>query len=467
MAAPIPYATAEGSLYELVARGNKDVFFFSEKPTSKFIFDNTYPAQQAKTQERRRTPPATAAEFGRTVEFELDLVGDILKSPAFLFTLPTWLPAGPVAAANPVAITTDASGVSYGYTNGIGYFLFEDILIYQDNILLQQFSGDALWAVHKPNGSFTHAFISNQQTGQHDGSPRSIGRNATPGQLRLEIPLIGCQRPEEPGFPVRAVPRHSYRIKAKLRRLEELVEASDGRPKPMPWDRTDFAQQTAAGQPPVPFHTVVRELIPPIKIELETIHVFVPRESQEELSKTPAEIPFRRLRETTFTQSAPDYLGVLGGGTSILQRRLEGRHPAERIVFFFRTYSARMANQLWKLFPGYTTVSLLIAGQTREAPRGPEVWRDLTNSAKEELDTDTELATMNWGLGAIAPLRYPGWRGRPTGSVNFTTADRPTLQILLLAPPDGDPRTELRVIVESWAAFETDGAGRAELLSMN
>ena len=92
MTAPTPYATAEGSLYELVSRGKKDVFFFGDLSDSKFIFDNTYAAQRPNSFEIRRIPPRTAAEFGRTVDFDFDLIGDILRAPTILIDLPTWLP---------------------------------------------------------------------------------------------------------------------------------------------------------------------------------------------------------------------------------------------------------------------------------------------------------------------------------------------------------------------------------------
>ena len=42
MAAPTPYATAESAVYELVARGNKDQYFYADKKDSLFIFDNRY-----------------------------------------------------------------------------------------------------------------------------------------------------------------------------------------------------------------------------------------------------------------------------------------------------------------------------------------------------------------------------------------------------------------------------------------
>jgi hypothetical protein len=96
------------------------------------------------------------------------------------------------------------------------------------------------------------------------------------------------------------------------------------------------------------------------------------------------------------------------------------------------------------------------------------VWSDITNYAKEDID-GLAMASMNWTLGAIAPLRFPGSE-QPTGNVNFSSADRPTFYIDLANPlgpsgPEG-AATELRVIVEGYARFDTD-KGRGELFSAN
>ena len=476
MAAPTQYATAEGSLYELVARGNKDVFFYQDLPKSTYIFDSTYEPQAPSTFEIRRVPPLTACEFGRTVVFEFDLVADLMTNPTLVINLPTWLPPQ-VASSNKSSIVKDNQGVSYGYTNGIGFFLFEQIQFYQDNILLQDFSGDALWATTKSQGTYGQSFVMNELTGQHDGSALSIGRNATPSRLRLKLPLIGCQTPEDPGFPQRSTQSHKYRLRCKLRRLEDLVESSDGRMKPIPWGRTDFNQRLQYSSQ-TPFTTLQRTQIQPLDIQLETQQIYVPREYQDELQNKPQSLMFCRHWENIFTQNQLDYAGVVSGGSSLIKRLLDGRHPSGRIIWFFRSIKDINANRLWKINTGiagaqgyYNSVNLQIAGKDRELPRDSLVWRDITNFAKEENDTGGEMNTMNWTLGSIAPLRFPGSSSQVTGAVNFTSADRPILYIDLALPPNdpltGAPNTELRVIVEGWARFDTDGNGRAELFSGN
>jgi hypothetical protein len=476
-AAPTPYATAESAVYELVARGNKDLYFYSDKKDGLFIFDNRYQPQAPFTSEIRRVPPHTACEFGRTVQFEFDLVGDIMTHPTLIINLPTWLPP-PVAATNSKTLVSDASGVTYGYTKGIAYFLFENIEFYQDNILLQEFSGDALWAVTQSEGSYASTRVTNVLTNQHSGSDISIGKAATPGQLRLELPILGCQKNSDTGFPQRSVLSHSYRLRCKVRKLEDLVESSDGRMKPQPWERTDFQQITSRDAEPIPFNTLTRREIAPLNLQLETRQVYIPRELQDMIQKIPQHIQFKRYYENIFTQNQLDYSNVVGGGTSLIKRLLDGRHPAERIIWFFRSIADINANRLWKIdtgIPGsksyFNNVNFQVAGKDRELPRSPFIWRDITNFAKEEIDTQNEMNSMNWGLGSIAPKRFPGHEAQTTGSVNFTTADRPTFYINLTQPPidpqTGAPNTQLYVIIQGWAQFDTDGKGRAELFNAN
>ena len=455
---------AEGSLYELVARGNKDVFFYGDNSQSEYIFDSVYNAQTPFLEEVRRVPPKTASEFGRTVDFDLDLVGDLMKNPAILINLPTWLPEAQAKFVKQSRIV-DQAGLSYGYIQGIAYFLFESIGFYQDNILLQEFTGDTLWALGKITGSYGQGFVYKSQTGGHGGTPLEIGWNAAPPQLRLDIPLI------EP-FPQRAATSHTYRLRCKLRKLEDLVESSDpnAREKAYPWDKTMTIKRSAT-DPGTSFRTIKREQMAPLTLQLETTQVYLEKKVQELMQSKPITVRFNRLYTNRFTQNQLDYAGVVGGGTSVVNRRLDARHPSGRITWFFRSMDDVNANRLYKVntaekTPYYNSVTFLIAGQTREAPRDSTVWRDITNFAKEESDSGLEIGTMNWSFGAIAPKRFTDPAGQ--GSVNFTTADKPTLYIDLARPGLSmqTTSTELFVIVEGLCEFRTD-KGRAELLSIN
>ena len=439
MAAPTTIASAEGSLYELVSRGKKDVYFYQDELDSLNIFNSDYKPQTPWLSEIRRIPSRTAADFGRTVDFDIDVVGDLMTSATFLITLPSWLPPSVAAKAGRSTIQ-DASGVTYGYTNGIAYFLFEQIQIYQDTLLVQECSGDALWALGKLQGTYGQGYVVNAVTGTHNGTPLAIGRNAAPPTLRLSIPFIGCQQPSDAGFPLRALTAHTFRIRAKLRRAEDLVESSNPLqgPKPSPWG-IQMTQQTSATGTPQTFTTLDRSAMAPLQLQLETTQVYTSQAIQESMKVTPSSIPFSRLYESNFTQSRQDYLGAIVGATSSVSRRLDGCHPAGRVLFFFRSKSDVDANRLWKVrntatTPSYyTSVSLLVAGQTREAPQTPLVWRDITSLAKEDCDAGTEISSMNWTLGDSV-ARHAGQDKQPEGSVNFSTADRPTFYIGLAVP---------------------------------
>jgi len=125
----------DGSLYELVSRGNKDVYFQEDSADAQSLFDNRYGPTAPVIHELRRLPPLNSVDFGRSSEFQLEVAGDFIVSPTLLIDLPSWLPPN-YAAANLNGVIQDSAGISYGYTSGIGYFLFEKIQVLQDNILL-------------------------------------------------------------------------------------------------------------------------------------------------------------------------------------------------------------------------------------------------------------------------------------------------------------------------------------------
>ncbi len=448
----------EGALYELVARGNKDVYFIQDEKTSKNVFDNRYNPVPPQIAELRRLPPLNQPGFGRSFEFQVEIAGDFFVEPTLLIDLPSWLPP-PQAALNPTSVITDGSGVSYGYTNGIGFFLFEKIQLLQDNILLQEFSGDALWATTRSRGTLNSAFLDNRLVGLHSGSPLALGRNATPGRLRLPLPLFGCQSLDDGGFPSCCIPQQQYRIRCFLRKLEDLVVASDGRAKPQPWNQTGWLLQSSVGGSVSTFSTLPLQEIQAPSILLETRHVYTDAETRLGLQQVRNEIPFERVYENIFTQNQYDYAPIERGAVAAITRRLEGTHPAARIINFFRSKTAIQANDYSDITNDisggqfYNNMKLVIAGKDRETLFGPLVWDKLVKHAKEERDSGLPFAIMNWTVGDVRSRRQPFAR-QPDGSVNFTTADRPTLYIELNDVVGKN--TVLHSIVETWACMVTE-----------
>jgi hypothetical protein len=467
--------TSEGPLYELISRGNKDNYFISDEPNALYPYDNRYRPTPPQIHERRTLPPLQAAEFGRAIDFEFEIAGDVVVEPALLIELPTWLPEAQ-ASLNYKSLVTDTSGVTYGYTRGIAYFLFEKIQFYQDRILLQEWSGDGLYATTRSRGSMNSAFLENALTGVHDGSSLSIARNATPGLLRLSLPLMGCQDLNDGGFPRVAAVHQNFRVRCYLRKLEELVEASDGRSQPIPWGTGNGGKQflikTSASGTPQPFTTLERLAMAQPNIRIETRHIYTDGDTQTALRKETLLVPYERLFENHFTQGPLDYSPLRRGGTAQITRLLDADHPGGRVVLTFRSAASLLANQRWKYTVGDTTTetdsfynefSLILAGRDREYLWTPLVWRYLEQHAKEERDSGFNISFMNWTLGDIKGRIAPFPR-QLDGTLNWTSAVRPTLLIdlkdIVLQ------NSFLDVYIETWAALEFE-KGRASLLFGN
>lgn len=468
--------SSEGPLYELVSRGKKDAYFISDDQTALFPYDNRYKPVPPIIHELRHLPPIQGTEFGRPIEFEFEIAGDVIVEPTLLIQLPTWLPEAQATLNNNARIT-DTQGVSYGYTNGIAYFLFEKIQFYQDRILIQEWSGDGLFALTRSRGSMNSAFLENALTGHHSGTALAIQRNGYIPLMRLTLPLVGCQDLNDGGFPRVAATHQKFRLRCILRKLEDLVEASDGRAKPQPWNRTDFQIKTSPTATPVQFSTLDRLLIPSPTIQFETRHIYTDRTHQDAIRNAHLIVPYERIYDNNFTQGPLDYAAVRrgAGGSSQITRRLDADHPVARMTLAFRKVQALQANQRYNYNADisggqfYNQISLIIAGRDRESMWDSLVWSLLEQHAKEERDSGYNLSFINWTLGDIVG-RLPPFPRQIEGSVNFTTADRPTLLIDLANIPDDpvlkQPYTVLDTYVETWAALDFEN-GRSALLFGN
>ena len=440
--------TAEGALYESVARGNKDTFFFQEDPEKTLNpFENRYEKTPPLIHELRRIPPLNGAEFGRSCEFEFEIAGDIFMQPTILIDLPTWIP--PMEAeAGDARLIRDAAGNSYGYTNGIAYFLFSRIQIYQDKLLLEEYSGDALFARRAGRGSLSSAYLENTLTGWHDGSVTSIAANATPPRLRLEIPFIGGRQ----GFPSIAMRKQTFKLRLDLRKLEEIVESSDATTTEpaRPW-LLPIMQNGATSIKPLALTAIAAPTL-----QLESRHIYTDGETQVALRSKTIELPFSRIYENTSNFGVTDYAPLLKNVPAIVTRRLDAQHPASRVFWFIRSRQDLRAGRRWK-FTGtgaqeyYANESLIIAGRDRETLFSPFIWNTLTHHAKEDRDCGAGIGEMSWDLGNIYGRRAPFYDKQPEGSVNFTTADRPTLYTSLADAAGSN--TEMTAIVDTWVLY--------------
>ena len=481
----IQESSIQGSLYELVARGQKDKFFVRDISDSYHPYSGRYDPVVPYISERRTIVPLNAPAFGNTFEVSLDPYGDVLTEVNLLIELPTWLPPLPFfgSTTDPRKVNNyywikSANGSSYGYVNAIGYFMFEKIQFYQDQILLQEWSGDSLFATSVTNGTWNSEFLALAQGGQIGAlgstDPRETALRATPGKLRIKLPIPGCQVSGDSGFPLCCVTNQNYRFRIKLRPIQQLVVGVDasGIPisNPKPWVETSFSYTPDSGTP-YTFSPIGLAAMGIPNILLETSQAYVPVEVKEELRDQHIIIPFRRQFDNIFTMGPLDYAPYDRGAAAAppVTRRLDGRHPTERIVFFFRGQECQGTNRLdyfenpiglRKQF--YTQLKLIIAGQDREYLNDSLVWQDLNAYAKDERDSGLNIGSMNWSLGDVYERVKPAAR-QPEGTVNFTTADKPTLYIELqdVVPGDSGKKTEMKVFTEGWAAYEMlEGRGR-------
>jgi len=505
----INQSSGAGALFELVARGVKDTFFVKDGKGSEFPYDASYDASAHHLAERRTCVPLNAPQFGGTFEVEIDAYGDVMTECALEIDLPTWLPALPVSVADLTtgrttapavanglySITThDVSKTAYGYVNYAGYFLFERIQFYQDQFLLQEWSGDGLLAKQMTEGSWNSSFL-DQRLGGFQGisesnavtKNRSIQLQATPGHLRIVLPLPGMQGPKDGGFPLVALSWQTFRLKCTLRRLEDLVICSDTSViKPAPWDIPQFSYIFDDNMSIYTFAPLPKAHLGPPTILLSTVQHYVPPAVQEELRSTTIQLPFRKLFENRFTFGELDFIPLDKGGVAAVTRALDGRHPTERLFWFFRNYNALDRNQLDNFsndyFDGgdhvptamqpyttpygefYYTIKLVIAGKDRENSHEPWLWNTICQYAKDEKASGKPIGQMRWSLGETYGTVYPAPR-QPEGTVNFTTADRPTLYVQLANITSNallaQRKAEFRVYTEGWNVYEVkEGRGR-------
>ena len=464
--------TTPGALYEMVARGNKDVYFFSNDLTkTESPFSTNYKPSAPRLSETRTTTATNAVDFGKMVEFEIDPFADVLSDLYIQVQMPSWLPSLPLVAGGTTYPPQDANyqyhitadGNSYGWMRGIGYYLFEKIQILQDLILLQEISGDSLWSLDSTAGSNVQYFLTASQAGMHNGTNREIAANATPPTLKIRIPFPGCHGRLDGGFPLCCMKGQTFRVRFWLRRAEVLWESATATTV-APWDAT-FTVPTTGNNTVV--SGVGRSALGPPLLLLENRQTYLPADHVEELKRRHLVIPFVRYYDETFTIGENDYLPLDGAGVAVIQRRMEGRHPMERLMINFRSAQWFRGGQMWRSGANdfYNNIGFLTAGTDREYVWPSLILREATGFIKDRrFANGREQSELRWSLP-----EGDSYQRQPTGTVNFTTAYRPTLIIDLknvpVDPECGGRLTFLQVCGEGWGVYEIkEGRGRLMFL---
>jgi hypothetical protein len=450
---------SRAGLLELVARGKKDAFFTANPSVS--FFQSVYRRMAPFSEEVYVTQPRNNAEWGRWVEFDFEHRGDLARKFYVRLTLPTWLPDS-LVDKNRTSVITDLNGVSYGYCNNVGFQMLEKIQFYQDQVLIQELYGEYLdWRLRQMNSLSTTLVIA-QTVGTRGESALDVQRSATPGLLRIPIPLIGWESVGDPGFPTVAMRQQRFRVRILLRKLEDVVVASDGRKSPQPWDMRLRVQTSASGPidstsyVSLPFSSMSKR----IGIALESTQVYVPRDVQEWLKIQKWVIPYRQAQFQEFTVEDNQWnaANTASVASFSLPFRLDFVGPVSRLLTGFQTQGARMAGQRTFLLSNpLRNMRLNIANLDRIQSFPESVFREVTAYWKN-MRSSQDLGNPNT-FQNVFTLTFGGRENpHPAGTLNFTRSVQPELWVTL-APIPIDPRTLTRrayflVYAESWKLWE-------------
>ena len=472
-------STRTGGLLELVARGKKDLFF-TNNPTVSY-YNNVYRTASATTHEIYQLMPRNVPEWGKWVDFDLEHRGDLAHKFYLRIQLPTWLPPE-VAAANKTGLVTYADGVTYGYCQNVGYQMIHKVQVFNDTMLVQEMYGEYLdWRLRGAYESGT-VLTAGAQVGYHDESPLSIGRSASPGLLRVPLPLLGWQGLDEPGFPLCVCRKQRFRIRVWLRTLDELVVCSDGRLNPQPWNgKTLYVQTTKGGPINATQTTLPYTSLKTITLSLETTQRYIPAEVQMFLRNRVLRIPFRHVQ---FQTNAIEHNSVVAASppfNSIVSLPFTSDFigPSNRFAVGFRTNAATAAGQRTRLSAMASSLRLSIANLDRVKAWQPAVFREFTAYHKQARmplaaygsvitgtrDVPLEVYTMTLG-----GYDYP----RPSGTVSFSRAAQPVFYVGVAPAPaaQGDPLSATAIAdrggymllyCESWNVFQFSNGGGKQM----
>jgi hypothetical protein len=282
---------------------------------------------------------------------------------------------------------------------------------------------------------------------------------------------MGNQFPDDMGFPVSALRNQRFRIRVYLKKLEEVIEASDGQLYPKPWAQT-FKQQSSRNSQPQEFQTLPRNVIPAPILALETTQVYIPKDSQEFLRTTVISLPFQEVFQSVFTIEDSKWAPVINTNIPVsIPLPLDFIGATSRITVGVQSEAAINAGQLYQTNPPpggaasfLQTLRLNMGTIDRINQWSSAVLRDVANyykSQKESRDPNdnvNNIYTLTFG-----PKEEP--QHRPLGTLNLSRSLQATLYVDL-APIAADPRLKSRksfitVYGESWNIFEIkDGRGK-------
>ena len=431
-----------GALYELVARGVKDAYFFDDSTTATNPVSWSYDKYAAVSTETRTVRPYNAAGFSKVLNIDLDVYGDILQEAWIHIRLPSWVPAVYRAAAVKRGLVRDASGSSaladataYGYTSGIGYMLFEKVEVLQDNIILQEVTGDALYVSSRHQQSYSAHHLTDALAGVYDeGDLLQIQRSVDPDRdYIIELPFIR-------NFPLMALRGQRFRVRLTLRALEDLVICSDlAVPKPAPWSVPAFLWATADASgsfTPLALH----ELDAPT-ITIEMTQVYLSNEDREALAGANFLIPYRRYISYNHFNFGPATYASLDNTPPVAPAAVvnyDGIYHVDRILHTVRSARSLEANRRTAYNNVTVSGEFYIAGlqsaygsTVRDQTWGPLVLNKLTQHAHAEYASAAQFLIQENGFKPSYTKRAPAQSYAPPAGLNYSEASEPNVRVVL------------------------------------
>jgi hypothetical protein len=340
-------------------------------------------------------------------------------------------------------------------------------------VILAETYGEFMeWRLRQSYG-FTTTYLVAQEVGSRVETPLAIGRSATFGILRVPFPVLGWQNLADPGLPLCALKKQRFRIRIHIRKLEDLVVASDGRLRPQPWGGKPLRVQASASGPvntsyvTLPYGNMLRGL----NMYLEQTEVYVPADVQMWFKSQTFRIPFQTVNFQQFTLE-DNAMAAAALNPQIVYPvplNVDFIGSADRMLLGFRSDACTEAGQRTVLRatngkPFIKSLRLNIANIDRIKAWPVPVFREVTGYWKSQrigLDLSDpnlpqEVYTLSFGGFDVA---------QPAGTINLTRASLPVLYVTLNGIPYDERnisrKTYALLYAETWNIFEiVNGEGK-------
>lgn len=309
-----------GALLELISRGKKDVYCFSQ-PSSQY-YSKSYLYTPPIVWSTSSLPPKNAPRWGSIVEFDLNPIADLVNSFRFHIYFPSV-----------------ESATGFGYVDAPAIYMFDWIEVYSDSTLIQRLTPTALdlW--------FQRGYWSSDYRAAATETSKMVARrsNAIPNPIPtftyvhsdesdihrkciLPLPILGCNRQTDPPFPMRCATASQISIRARIKSLKSMLES-----------------YPVAGVPfTIPVETFARG--PDINLVYDTGFVSVP--VRDTLLKTRHSILIEHIQTVEFPIEKTKLVSAVAvGGVDIRFPRIDIKGPVKMLSIITQTASARNAHQ--------------------------------------------------------------------------------------------------------------------------